>query len=631
MARLGGARISLTRGEFDAALNKEFRKLPRPVRYDKRTESWSFPMVWEVCVGVREIANRHGAELDIDRNLAAWARKEKARVDSIPDVQSMDREDLPVLAIEQPKTHAALRSFQTVGAKFIATNRHCLLADEPGLGKTLAVIAAMIEAQVTGPILVVGPKAAVAQTWPAEIRRWATPNDHFTVIGPDMKPAERSLNVQRAMSDYYSQGERTWVLVGPNYLRQRAVIDKATGRQKMEKGRKVIEYVRETVPELFDVEWSAIVVDESHQTLAGATGNVKKQSAQRQGLGALKLKRNGYRVAMSGTPFRGRPEHLWGQLNWLRPDEYRSYWKWVERHFVTMSDGFGMIVGDIKSEARFYEEARSVMLRRTKVEVAPEMPPVLYGGEFLDAGDDMSPVAVWLDMTKIQKRQYDSMVKDAIAKVRGGVVMANGTFAEMTRLRQLSCAAGKMVGETFYPRLPSNKFDWLVEFLDERGIDSLSPDADTPKIIVASQFTKLLNLFSAELLKRHHIASHLYTGETSAKVRDTIKDDWQENPNSSTRVLFLNLASGGTSLTLDKYSDDIVTLDEPWNLDDEEQVINRIHRLSRIHQVNVWRLRSRNSVEEGIARNTYGQNQTVRSIMDGERGIDYFMKILGMQ
>lgn len=628
MARLGGARISLSMGEFDADLHKQFRKLPRPVRYDKRTESWNFPMVWEVCVGVRKIADAHGAELTIDRSLAKWARRERARVDSIPDVQSVARETLAVLAEKQPRTHAAIntRPFQTVGAKFIANNRIALIADDPGLGKTLQTISAMIEANVTGPILVVGPKAAVSLTWPDEIKQWA-PGDDFVVIGPEMKPEERVKAVVRAADLAAEDGNRHWVLVGPNYLRQRAVIDKRTGRQVMDKGRKKIEYVRETVKELFDVEWSAIIVDEAHQTLAGATGNVKKQSAQRQGLGALKLRRNGYRVAMSGTPFRGRPEHLWGILNWLRPEEYRSYWQWVERHFVTMSDGFGVIVGDIKSEAKFYEEARSVMLRRTKAEVAPDMPPKLYGGEFLDPGDDTSPIAVWLDMTGKQKKQYQSMVKDAVAAIRGGTLMANGTFAQETRLRQLACAAGQMQGEDFFPLLPSNKFDWIVNYLEERGIDSLSPDPSTPKILISSQFTKLLEIFHAELLRKHNVSSYLFTGKTNPRARAQAKDDWQNNPASSTRVFLLNMAAGGTSLTLDAASE-IVTCDEPRNRDDEQQVEDRIHRLSNIHNVTVWRLRSRDSVEEKIARMTTSKDRTVRAIIDGERGIEYLMKLL---
>jgi SNF2 family DNA or RNA helicase len=650
MSRFGGARIIVDTGGFDPDLDKQFKTLPRPVRFDPNRQAWSLPMIWEVCVGVRQLATRHGAVIRIDPKLAKWAREERKRIDAIPDVQSTKREALPVLEKEAPKAFAAInnRPFQTVGAKFIAMNRSALIADEPGLGKSIQTISGLIEAKVTGPILIIGPKAAVEQTWPRQINQWLSANERVTHIGADDKPEDRVKKLRRAVEfgnaarfsvmaaaegkEPWSQ-KRSWVLISPNYIRQRTVIDPTTGRQVMDKGRKVIDHVREALPELFDVEWSAVVVDEAHQTLAGATGNVKKQSAQRQGIGALKVKRNGYRVALSGTPFRGKPENLWGILNWLRPDLYRSYWKWTERHFEVMSDYFGMIIGDLKDETRFYEEAASVMIRRTKAEVAPDLPPKLYGGEHLDWNDDTTPIAVWLPMKGAQKRQYDSMVKDAVAQLGNATLMANGTFSEQTRSRQLACSAGQMVNEVFYPKLPSNKFDWILEFLDERGIDKTlvkakpPKRAKTPKIVVASQFTKLLNLYSDELAKRG-IKSFLYTGETKKRDRAAIVKDWQTNPASDTRVLFLNLAAGGTALDLDAYADELVTVDEPWKRDDEEQVEDRIHRLSNMHQVTIWRLRSLGSLEEGIARNTTRRDRNIKAILDGERGVAFAMKIL---
>lgn len=627
-------------------------------------------MVWEVCTGVREIANKHRASITVDANLRAWARKEKRRVDSIPDVQSVERQPLPILAENAPVAYAAInnRPFQTVGAKFITTNRVALIADDPGLGKTLQTIAAMIEADVSGPILVVGPKAAVGITWPNQARQWGTQYDQTFVIDADMSPLERHMQLSRALewgnASVFNVGEaaegksgfknrRAWICVSPNYLRLRTVVDPDTGRQIMNKGHKVIQHVNETIPALFDVEWSAIIVDEAHKTLAGATGNVRKQSAQRQGLGSLKVVRNGYRIALSGTPFRGKPENLWGILQWLEPQKYRSYWKWIDQFFDIENDFFGTTIGQIKSESKFYESVRSVMLRRTKREVAPDMPPKLYGGEHLDpirqpplallaegCEDELdkwyednppeknNPIAVWLPMISAQKRQYASMKKDAVAKLKGGnVLMANGTFAELTRTRQLACSAGRIDDEEFYPSLPSNKFDWIVEFLDERGMDSKA-DRRTPKVLISSAFTKLLDLFAEELFKKYKIKSHVFTGKTSMKKRKLIEDDWQNNPDSDTRILFINMESGGTSLSLDAFADDVITLNEPWAEDDEEQLTDRIHRLSRIHQVTVWRLRSRDSAEEGIARNTTGNDHDIKSIMDGARGVDFALKIL---
>ncbi len=626
LRRHGGARISLSIGGYDKHLDADLKStLPGPIRYDTNRSMWLFPLMWEVCVGLRPLADKRHATLEIGPRLASWARRERNRVRSIPDVESVEPQELPRLAREQPKTHKQLRPFQTVGAKFIATNRHALIADEPGLGKTAQTIAGIIEAGTTGPILVIGPKAAVRLTWPGQIRRWSTRSDRVTVIGPENPPDERKALLHQAV-EAGTPGKRSWVLVSPNYIRQRRQVD-GRNKQVMSKGKPVVDNVREAIPEILEVTWSAIIVDESHQTLAGASSVIKKQSAQRQGLGALKLKREGLRIALSGTPFRGKKEHLWGQLNWIRPDIYRStgpnaYWKWIARHFHLESDGWDdRIVGDIQSEEKFYAEARKVMLRRTKAEVAPELPPKLYGGTHLDPDDEESPIAVWLPITGKQKRQYDSMVKNAIAQIKGGTLMANGTFSEKTRLRQLACACGQLIDEDFHFSLPSNKFDWLLEFLDELG-------PGHPKVIVSSKFTKLLECFSDGLAK-HKIESFLFTGNVTDKQRAFVENDWQNNQDSSVRVMLLNMDAGGTSLTLDA-ADYVVTLDEPFNREDEEQVENRTHRLSRLdHNVTVYRLRSLETYEEHVARNTTKKDIDIHALMDGPRGIEFTMKLLG--
>ena len=80
----------------------------------------------------------------------------------------MELVDLPNIRGEYNQMWEAIKSrpFQSVGAAFAARNGSCLIADQPGLGKTIQSIAAVIEAGIRGPILVVAPKGA-AQLTPA--------------------------------------------------------------------------------------------------------------------------------------------------------------------------------------------------------------------------------------------------------------------------------------------------------------------------------------------------------------------------------------------------------------------------------------------------------------------------------
>lgn len=609
--------------KFDVDVNHLLKtELPKPCKWHSPSKRWLFPLKWETCTGIRKIANKFGAQLRVTDGMAQWANDEAARQATIPDVNSMELIDLPIVRQSHPGIWDAIssRPFQSVGAAFAARNRSCLIADQPGLGKTIQSIAAVLESGISGPILVVAPKQAARLTWPQELKRWVGDDPVYT-IGSNLTPHERAATVKE-IGSLTKRPERIWVITSPNYLRVKIKVDNAGNYVKP----KEVYASGEGLVGLLAIEWSAIIVDESHQTLAGATGNKKKQSAQRLGLGELRTKHEGLRIALSGTPFRGKEEYLWGQLNFLRPDLYTAYWNWINKYFDSWRDRYGMNIGRMVDAEGMYQEAKSVMIRRTKAEVAKDLPPKMYGGWPLNPKIPGSPVAVWLPMVKQQAQAYASMHKEAAVLLDGGSLMANGLLAEMTRLKQFAGSYGMMSDGEFFPTLPSNKFDWIQEFLDERGIDKDAGE-DQPKIVIASQFSKLINIIYSGLAKEG-ISAYKFTGATSDRDRESIKQDWQENPASKTRVLLLTTTAGGVSLTLDAASE-LVICDETWNFSDQEQLEDRLHRLSRMHQVMIWNLRSLGTIEESIAKNNLGKENSIRDIIDGERGVEFVRSVMG--
>ena len=514
------------------------------------------------------------------------------------------------------------RPFQKKGVEFCVKNKKVVIADQPGLGKTIQAIAAVQKAGVTGTILIVAPKTAALVTWPAEIKRWT--DEPVTVIGGNLSPKMRKQRLRRLMTwNERAKDKRGWVIVTPNYLRMKVKTNMYGNYVYDDNGKKVVEPVREGLFDLLKIPWGAIIVDEGHQTLAGATGNIKRQSAQRQGLGLLSTKSDGLRIVLSGTPFRGKQENLWGILNWLYPKQYTSYWSWVDRHFGIYNGQWGQTIGTLKSEKRLAEELKNIMIRRTKGEVVSELPPKLYGGTPLN-DDGTGPIAVWLDMEETQQTTYEQMFKDAIADLDGGQLVANGILAEMMRLKQLANSHGYVGADgVFYPQLPSNKFDWIVEFLAERGIEKGSRGES--KVIIASQFTKLIELYADELRKLG-IECFTLTGKTSEKDRVLLQDSFQNDPDGP-QVFLLNTKAGGVSLTLDA-ADDVIIVDSTYSSDDQEQVEDRAHRISRMHNVTIWNLASKGTIDETIAKYTLKHEVSIKKILDGERGIEYAKLLL---
>jgi SNF2 family DNA or RNA helicase len=159
----------------------------------------------------------------------------------------------------------------------------------------------------------------------------------------------------------------------------------------------------------------------------------------------------------------------------------------------------------------------------------------------------------------------------------------------------------------FEPTLPSNKIDWIIQFLLEReGYNS--------KVVIASNFTQVIHLLSESI--RGEFGREQYpfqiTGNTSDIDRQRVVNRFND-PADRRRVCLIQTIAGGESITLDKCCDDLVLVDPTWTSDQEFQVVSRIHRVSRIHQVQVHRLFSVGSIDEWMASNTDEQRQVLLS------------------
>lgn len=577
--------------------------------------------------------------------LSAWIKQAQATAKAVASVNNAaaDAELPPLLMEEVPETAQALRPYQRAGVKFISEREGALIADQPGLGKSLQTISALIAAGVEGDILLLAPSSATQITWPAEVERWA-PNDEVIPVIGSRKKREAALKCLKKKSKH----KRRWILCNIEMAKVKY------HKPRVVEGKSYKSWYEYVYPELFFVDyetkrthprlWSAIVIDESHRALITDKSQAWKQTQTRLGLGKLSTMDDGKRYALSGTPFRGKLQNLWGTLNWLFPYDYKSYWNWAEQWFdkeTNFHTGYDQ-VGSIKKgmERDFHLAMAPFTLRRTKAEVAVDLPPKTYAGTYPPgtAEEDRHEgmIAHWVTMSPKQQKAYDQMKEEAMATLSNGTIIANGVLAELTRLKQFATAYGRIEYTydadgyklpVFRPDLPSAKFDWLVDFLDELGINGEPYEVsdDVRKVVIASQFTSVIDIFD-EALNKLGIETCKVTGKVKAADRQAAAKAFQTN--GGPRVMLLNTMAGGVSLTLDR-ADDIVILDETFIPDDQEQVEDRIHRVSRVHNVTVHYVRALGTVEERIANITFGRDSLQKQLLDGQRGVDVARKLIG--
>jgi SNF2 family DNA or RNA helicase len=536
-------------------------------------------------------------------------------------------------------------------------------ASQPGLGKTIETLATLVEADVTGMVLVAAPKTSLRTVWEPEVQRWLPGVPVFTTTGG----RRRRMSILDQAIRAWASGEHSMVIlvINPEMLRTQTMEECETpgcgwhrenhrnrtpDREPLEmkypqhddKAHKVIKWYEHEYPVLFEQQWAAFIVDETHRYTVKV--NLRSNRSTQIGTGAMliELEEDAMKGALSGTPWKGKPKNAWAVKHWLVGNVglAASFWNWADRMMkvedVTGRNGqvFGQRIGYIGDPDTFRSWCDGFMIRHTKAEMAPWLPPKTYAGSRLDPSDDTSPIGIWLEMDGKQETAYRTMEDDAVVQLDNGTLFGNGILAEMTRLKQFASSYGDLrdklvkgeVIKSFIPKLPSNKFEWTLEFLAERGITGDADEDGDAKVVIASQFTQLMIDLMAKEYKARGIDCLQITGRQNDAARLQAVRRFQQP--GGPRVVLLNTMAGGVSVTLDA-ADDLVFIDETFIPDDQEQVEDRTHRTSRIHNVTIYYVRSRNSIDERIARMTQAADDIQKMLLDGKRGVEFAKRLLG--
>src|SRR5262245_26475770 len=187
-----------------------------------------------------------------------------------------------------------------------------------------------------GPILVAAPLTSLRTVWLREITRY-TPDAHVAVAVPyrgSTGNAARTAIIQDWLNVVEIDKDEVMphiLIVNPEMLK-----DIKIGENEEDK----TPIYAERFPLLNRVEWNVVILDESHRYLSGVR-STQDLTLQGEALLALKIRDGGLKVALSGTPMRGKPKNLWGTLHWLRPDRYTSFWRWAQQYLEISNNGYG--------------------------------------------------------------------------------------------------------------------------------------------------------------------------------------------------------------------------------------------------------------------------------------------------
>jgi superfamily II DNA or RNA helicase len=434
-----------------------------------------------------------------------------------------------------------LRPYQVEGYRWLARMARwgvgACLADDMGLGKTLQCLGVLLERKEQGPALVVAP-TSLGYNWLDEAARFAP-----------------GLSVK-----LYRGKERASLLeaLGPGSVLVTSY-DIAT----------------RDVEALADIDFATLVLDEAQNVKNALTGRAK----------AIRKLRARWRVALTGTPLENRLAELWGLFDALEPGLLGG-WEEFSRRFARPIE----VEGDRGRLDALSGLIRPFVLRRTKREVLPELPP-------------RTERVQRVPLSAGEQALYDSARLAALGRIQSGSSDARiELLAALTRLRRLVCHPRLYDAES---TLASSKLDALLEILADLG------DAGR-RALVFSQFTSFLDLVQSAVAQAGIPALHL-DGSTPAKERARRVEAFQRG---EADVFLISLKAGGTGLNLTA-ADCVVHLDPWWNPAVEDQATDRAHRIGQDRAVDVVRLVAAGTIEE-LVLDLHGDKRALAaSVLEG--------------
>ncbi|MGM7723436.1 DEAD/DEAH box helicase [Metabacillus sp. Hm71] len=286
-----------------------------------------------------------------------------------------------------------------------------------------------------------------------------------------------------------------------------------------------------------------------------------------------------HRFALTGTPIENSLEELWAIFHVVFPELF-----------------LGLKEYSKLTKKKIARRARPFMLRRVKEDVLSELPKKSESLEAVELYPEQKKLYTAY-LAKLRHKTLKHLDKDTIRKNRIKIL------AGLTRLRQICCHPALFV-DGYKGR--SAKFEQLKQIIEEsRSVGR--------RVLIFSQFTKMLNLIGRELTNQGLPYFYL-DGQTPSEERVDICHRF----NAGERDLFLiSLKAGGTGLNLTG-ADTVILYDTWWNPAVEEQAADRAHRIGQLNVVQVIKLVTRGTIEEKMSELQDKKRQLIEEIIDSD-------------
>lgn len=455
-----------------------------------------------------------------------------AAIEAYVDRFRGEPEIVPVLV--PPSFTASLRPYQQQGVDWLqhlrANSMSGFLADDMGLGKTAQTIAHIVVEQESGrldrPALIVVPTSLVSN-WTSELTKFA-PNLRVAVLhGIDRHERRNQLDGLHVVITTYTVLARD-------------------------------------IAEMVEIPWHIVALDEA-QAIKSPDAKATRAVCQ------LNTR---HRLCLSGTPIENNLEELWSQFAFLMPGllgDRRSFAKRFRTPIEKKADPLRRL--------QLVRRIKPFILRRTKSEVATELPP-------------KHTILRRITLAPAQRELYETIRATLYDRVREQIAVHSLAQSRIVvldallKLRQACCDPRLVKLPSARKVESSSKLDDLLDMMTEML-------SEGRRILLFSQFTSMLDLIKPRLVEAGITFTEL-RGDTRDRAEPVRKFEAGEVP-----VFLISLKAGGRGLNLTS-ADTVIHYDPWWNPAVEDQASDRAHRIGQTKSVFVYKMIAADTVEERI-------------------------------
>ena len=288
-----------------------------------------------------------------------------------------------------------------------------------------------------------------------------------------------------------------------------------------------------------------------------------------------------YRWCLTGTPIHNNLLDLFALCRFLKINQCST-----KKHFCKLLNinHQGLLQPDT-SQSRLILQSflASFMMRRTKDEVLPNLPPKKYAIHETNFSNE----------ERIVYEMFEEQARTELHKYLSDVTNGNNNnyisiLATILRLRQVcndSCLVTYSKHDNMDNKVASSKMYLLMKRL--QYIHDKDPHS---KILVFSQFTSFLDLCELSL-KQNKLRFERYDGQLNYNQRKNALKIFSEDNNIQILLISLKCASLGLNLTM---ANRVIFCDSWWNPAIENQAIDRCHRIGQTKTVFVKKLTIKN-------------------------------------